>query len=120
MYTRQHYHELTEASLVEIQTPIQTRQGEGSATRVRLFDGSVVTLRSTTEDYDPTDRNGAYGHLSTLRDAGEVATGLLYLEENDSDMHSMAGTTSVDLVDVPYEDLCPGAAALDSLMAEFR
>ncbi len=120
MYTRQNYHEVTEASLVELHAPIHTRQGEGSATRVRLFDGSVVTLRSTTEDYDPTDRNGAYGHLSALRDAGEVATGLLYLEENDSDMHTMFGTTATDLVDVPYEDLCPGAAALDSLMAEFR
>ena len=120
MYTRRNYHEVTEASFVELQLPIQTRQHEGTATRVRLFDGTTVTLRSTTTYYDPTDRSAAYAHLSNLREAGEVATGLLYIEENSTDMHTMSGTTATDLVEVPFADLCPGAVALDELMAEFR
>lgn len=119
-YTREHYHEVTEASLVPIHKPIETRQGGSEATRVRLHDGSLVALRSVDPAYDPTDRDAAYLHLRKLHEAGEVATGLLYLEASDSDMHSMAGTIESALVDVPFEDLCPGSEKLAALMSEFR
>ena len=120
VYTREHYHEVTEANLVPLRVPIETKQGEGEATQVRVHDGSIVTLRSVEPGYDPTDRDSAYLHLRRLQKAGEVATGLLYIEESDSDMHSMANTIEGALVDVPYEDLCPGSGALDALMEEFR
>ena len=118
MYTRDNYHEVTQANLVDIESPIETRQDSGEATRVRLFDGSTVVLRSTSKDYDPTDRNAVYGYLSEVRDRGEVATGLLYIEDNHNDMHSQNRTTG-NLVNVPFEDLCPGSAKLDTLMSEF-
>ena len=120
MYTREHYHEVTEASLVPIRSPIEAQQGPGVATRVKLHDGSVVTLRSVDAGYDPTDRAVAVAHLTKLQAAGEIATGLLYLEENDDDMHAMNRTVPRDLHDLPFEDLCPGAGALDALMDEFR
>jgi len=120
MYTRQHDHEVVEASFVELQKPIETKQGQGDATRVRLFDGSTVVLRSTADGYNPTDRNGVYHYLSECRDRGEVATGLLYLEENDSDMHSQNRTAGGDMVNVPFDVLCPGQDKLDALMSEFR
>jgi len=120
VYTREHYHEVTEASLVPLRKPIETDQVQGEAKRVRLHDGSFVTLRSVEPGYDPTDRDAAYLHLRRLQEAGEVATGLLYVEESDSDMHSMAGSIDTALVNVPFEELCPGSEALDSLMNEFR
>ena len=120
MYTRQHDLEMVEASFVELQRPIETQQAPGEAQRVRLFDGSTVVLRSTAPGYDPKDRNSVYAHLSEVRDRGEVATGLLYLEENDGDMHSQNGTARGDLVDVPWDVLCPGNDALDTLMGNFR
>ena len=120
MYTREHNQEVIEASLVESKPPIVTQQIDGEAKLVKLFDGSSVVLRSTHPGYDPSNRTQVMEYLSKRKEAGEVATGLLYLEENDSDMHSMNRTTSVDLVDVPYEELCPGSKALDRLMDTFR
>jgi hypothetical protein len=35
-------------------------------------------------------------------------------------MHEMNRTPQTALVDVPYETLCPGAAALEQLQNEFR
>lgn len=119
MYTREHYHEVTEASLVPLRKPIETSTESGVAQRVTLHDGSTVTLRSVDADYDPSDRAGAYAHLSRLASRGEVATGILYLEENDSDMHAQ-NNTSGNLVNVPFEELCPGSAKLDALMDTFR
>ena len=51
VYTREHYHEVTEASLVPPAAEITTRQGEGR-TEVPLHDGSTVKLRSVDADYD--------------------------------------------------------------------
>ncbi|MGE0787659.1 MAG: 2-oxoacid:ferredoxin oxidoreductase subunit beta [Sandaracinaceae bacterium] len=120
MYTREHYHELTEASLVPLRTEITAEQKRGEVTPVKLHDGSTVNLRRVDESYDPTDRAGAFAHLAKLQAAGEVATGILYIEENDSDMHDMEGTTATPVVNLPYETLCPGSAKLDALMNEFR
>lgn len=119
MYTRQHYHEVTEASLVPPKAPILAKQGDG-ATEVTLHDGSQVRLRSVDADYDPTDRASVFAHLTRLAEAGEVATGILHLEESHGDMHTMCGSTDTPMVELPYEELCPGSAALDALMNEFR
>ncbi len=120
MYTRQHNREVIETSLVEPKAPIKVRQVDGTATTVELFDGSSVVLRSTHEGYDPSNRGEVFEHLSKLKEAGEVATGLLYLEQNSSDMHTVNRTVHPNLVHLPHADLCPGSAALDKLMDEFR
>jgi 2-oxoglutarate ferredoxin oxidoreductase subunit beta len=49
-----------------------------------------------------------------------VATGLLYLEQGLPDMHETNDTVKTPLVDLPYEELCPGADALRELMAQYR
>jgi 2-oxoglutarate ferredoxin oxidoreductase subunit beta len=85
-----------------------------------MHDGSVVRFRKVAEDYDPTNRDAAYAHVRALQQRGEIATGLLYVEAGDRDMHSVSRTVDQPLVDIPYEELCPGSEALDALMEEFR
>jgi 2-oxoglutarate ferredoxin oxidoreductase subunit beta len=80
----------------------------------------VVRFRKAADDYDPTDRDAAYAHVKRVSEAGEVATGLLYLEDDADDMHALNRTVAAPLYDLPYESLCPGGAALDELMREFE
>jgi 2-oxoglutarate ferredoxin oxidoreductase subunit beta len=87
---------------------------------VELHDGSHVLLRKTDQDYDPTDRSGAFSYVAEHQSRGEVVTGLLYIDAERRDMHALAGTVDVDLIDLPFEDLCPGADALDELQTRFR
>lgn len=47
-----------------------------------------------------------------------MGTGLLYVEEAAADMHDQ--TVQAPLVDYPYEQLCPGSAALEELMRELE
>jgi 2-oxoglutarate ferredoxin oxidoreductase subunit beta len=58
--------------------------------------------------------------LRESRSRGEVATGLLYLEETGEDMHAYENTVEEPLVDLPFEALCPGSAALEKLQQEWR
>ena len=85
-----------------------------------MHDGSVVKLRKVDEEYDPSDRGGVLDYLGATRSRGEIATGLLFLEEAGADMHGFHGTVDRPLVDVPYETLCPGGAALEELQREWR
>jgi len=47
-------------------------------------------------------------------------TGLLYIDESVGDVHEMNNTAETALSSLPFEKLCPGAAALDKLQGEFR
>jgi hypothetical protein len=47
-------------------------------------------------------------------------TGLLFLEPESSDYLALKKTVATPLVDLPFEDLCPGREQLAELMNEFR
>jgi 2-oxoglutarate ferredoxin oxidoreductase subunit beta len=85
-----------------------------------MHDGSVIALRKIANDYDPTDKQQAFAHLRERQIRGEMATGLLYIDQKSGDMHDMNATPDVPLTRVPFEKLCPGSAALDKLQEAFR
>src|SRR5690606_38704190 len=117
--TRERHHELAGVDFVPLQREITAEQPEGGSTSVRMHDGSVVRFRATDAGYDPTDRGRAYAHVQESLERGEVATGLLFIEEDVPEMHALARTVDRPLVDLPYEDLCPGSAALEELQREW-
>lgn len=125
-YTREHSHDVAPVDFVPLRTAITAGDGDGDGVGddafrvVTTHDGSTVRFRKVAEDYDPTDRDVAYAHVRRLQERDEVATGLLYLEQGLPDMHETSETVETPLVDLAYEDLCPGAEALTELMAEFR
>ncbi len=119
-YTRQHEVEAVEADYVPLRREITMPETKSAVTVVQMHDGSSVRLRPTAPEYDPTNRESAYAHVRACQARGEIATGLLFVNEGGRDMHEMARTVATPLVDVPYEALCPGQAALDKLMARYR
>jgi 2-oxoglutarate ferredoxin oxidoreductase subunit beta len=120
MYTREHSEEVGAVDFIPLQREITASNKEGAAMSVTMHDGSTVRFRSVKEGYDPTDRDAAYAYVRQAQLRGEIATGLLYIDEKGSDMHAVNKTVETPLVDLPFDTLCPGADALDSLMEEFR
>ena len=117
--TRKRHHELSAIDFVPLRDEITAGYAEGNAREVRMHDGSTVRFRKVDGEYDPTDRLAAYAHVQRLQEAGEVVTGLLYVDEGGADMHALNETVEAPLVGLPYEALCPGSAALEELMGEF-
>jgi 2-oxoglutarate ferredoxin oxidoreductase subunit beta len=118
-HTRQHYLDLTQVDFIPLRSEIRAPAGDSEVRTVAMHDGSVVRFRKVHEGYDPTDRDAAYAYVRRLQDAGEVVTGLLYVEPESVDMHAEAGTVDGPLTALPFEALCPGAAALEELQREF-
>jgi 2-oxoglutarate ferredoxin oxidoreductase subunit beta len=119
-FTRGHRHELAPVDFIPVTHEIAAAGAPGSAIRVTMHDGSVVRFRAVSEDYDPTNRDAAYAHIRRLQSQGEVVTGLLYIDGSAPDMHGVSGTIDAPLTQVPYEQLCPGSAALQALQDEYR
>ncbi|MCR4341322.1 MAG: 2-oxoacid:ferredoxin oxidoreductase subunit beta [Gemmatimonadaceae bacterium] len=128
LYTREHALPLLEADFVPapvatdfvpIQREITTSYEPGSVSTVTLHDGSTVRFRKIPESYDPTDRDGVYSYLREREHSGEVVTGLLYVDPASADMHATMQTVERPLSGIPFEELCPGAAALEEIQKGF-
>ena len=120
LHTRRHEHPVAPVDFVPVRREITAPDASHGTTSVTMHDGSVVRFRAVEEGYDPTDRDAAYARVRRLQAAGEVATGLLYIDEGAPDMHALNGTVDEALTEIPFERLCPGSAALEALQRELR
>ncbi|MDB4914479.1 MAG: putative 2-oxoglutarate ferredoxin-oxidoreductase beta subunit [Gemmatimonadetes bacterium] len=119
-FTREHDVEISTADFVPLRHEIRAPETDSAVNVVTMHDGSVVRFRKTHEGYNPTDRESAYAHVRACQQRHEVATGLLFIDESGSDMHAVSRTVPTPLVDLTHHELCPGNAALQSLMEKYR
>ncbi len=119
-YTRSHYQEIAPVDFVPLRREITADAGDDSVVSVQMHDGSLVRFRKVATDYDPRDRDAAYALVRERQARGEVVTGLLFIDESADDMHAVSATVDQPLIDLPYEQLCPGNGALAALMDEYR
>ena len=117
---RKHDMEMVHLDFVPPAEAITAESTAGGTTPVTLHDGSRVLLRRVAEDYDARDRASVFTHLVECQTNGEIPTGLLFLDDDRPDMHSLAGSVARPLTTLDYEELCPGAMALASLQQRWR
>lgn len=118
-YVREHNQAVDKLDVVPSRTEITVDYEEGESTDVTLHDGAAIRLRKLAAEYDPTNAESALPLLERFRDKGEVATGLLYLDATEVDLHDLMNTVETPLNELTHEDLCPGSAALDRINAGF-
>jgi 2-oxoglutarate/2-oxoacid ferredoxin oxidoreductase subunit beta len=119
-FTREHLEQAVEADLILPMTEITASYEPGSARAVTLHDGSVVHFRKVPDGFDPGDRDRVQAWVRERQREGEIPTGLLYLKPDAPDHHDLLETVGTPLVDLPFEDLCPGSVALDEIQRPFR
>jgi len=79
-YVRQHNEAVNFLDFVEKRDEITAEYAAGTVVEVTQHDGSVIRLRKLAEDYDATDRVKVMHYLQQRAAAGEVVTGLLYID----------------------------------------
>ena len=65
---------------------------EGESQAVTMHDGSTIVLRKLDADHDCRDRSPALATLERARIAGEIATGLIYIDDEANELHEVLGT----------------------------
>jgi 2-oxoglutarate ferredoxin oxidoreductase subunit beta len=117
---RQHNEAVNRLDFIEGREEITAEYAAGTLVEVVQHDGSRVRLRKLAEEYDPTDRIKAMNYLQQRAAAGEVVTGLLYVDPAAEDLHRHLNTVDTALNQLGDRELCPGAVALERINASLR
>ena len=119
-YVREHNEALNRVDFIEGREEITADYEPGSLTTVQQHDGSLLRLRKLGEEYDPSDKVAAMKRVQEGMHAGEVVTGLLYVDPSPKDLHDNLNTVGVPLNTLDAEELVPGPAALERINAGLR
>ena len=119
-FVREHYEEVVHADFVPHKEEITASYEAGGVMPVTMHDGSRVLLRKLNANYDPTHRGKAVEYIRERLRQGEYVTGLIYINEQSTDMHDMNHTASVALNQLPYDKLTPGSKGLEKIMSRYR
>ena len=119
-YVREHNEAVNRLDFISARAPIKIEQEPGTVQIVEQHDGSKIALRKLAADYDIHDRRAATNFLLERQAAGEVVTGLLFVEKDGEDLHAHLGTVEKPLNRLGERELCPGSAALDKFNAGLR
>ena len=119
-YVREHNDAVNALDIMVPRAEITVEHAPGTTIQVTQHDGSVLRLRKIEAGYDPTDRLGAMAYVQHGHAAGEVVTGLLYVDDTPGDLNDRMKTVDTPLNALGAAELCPGAAAIDSINAALR
>src|SRR5216684_3681840 len=119
-YVREHNEAVNRLDFWPSRDAINVEYDEGDVISVPGPDGSVIKLRKTHPEYDPTDRVKALEYVAHHAAKGEVVTGLLYLDPNPEDLHAHLNTVETPFNKLSEKELCPGAGMLEKINASLR
>jgi 2-oxoglutarate ferredoxin oxidoreductase subunit beta len=119
-FMKEHDDPRQEISFVPAFEEIAVQYEPGTATEVRLHDGSRLILRKLEEPYDTSNRAAALARLCEAHAKGEVLTGLFHLDPAAPTFLDLLALDDRPLATLPDEVVRPPKAALDEVLAELR
>ncbi|HEY1887671.1 MAG TPA: 2-oxoacid:ferredoxin oxidoreductase subunit beta [Roseiarcus sp.] len=119
-YVREHNIAVNALDVILGREPIEVDYAEGESQAIAMHDGSTIVLRKLDADHNCRDRSAALTTLERARVSGEIATGLIYINEEADELHESLGTTARPLNELTERELCPGSKALDAINASLR
>jgi 2-oxoglutarate/2-oxoacid ferredoxin oxidoreductase subunit beta len=119
-HVREHNEALNRIDFIDLAPEARAEPAPGEAIDLPQADGSLMRLRKLHAGFDPTSRREAMNHLHTLQAAGEIPTGLLYVDPAAHDLHTALNTVVRPLNALGEAELCPGSAALAAINAGLR
>ncbi len=111
---------LHEIGFVPFYEQITVEYGEGTSTVVELHDGSHITLRKLTRDFDPQNSIESLRILRESHRKGEFLTGLLYIDPTKPDFTALLDMHEQPLAHLQADLVRPGPAALREIMESLR
>ena len=119
-YVRDHMETLATVDFVPYQNEITLEYKEGQSKSVKLHDGSMLNLHKLNAEWDPTNRKSALEQINEFKDKGEILTGLIYIDQQSTDLHSLIKTSNQPLNSLTEKDLMPSLADLELINDDHR
>jgi 2-oxoglutarate ferredoxin oxidoreductase subunit beta len=119
-FVRAHNEAVNRLDVMVEREEITADYAPGTLEEVIQHDGSILQLRKLALDYDPHDRIAATTYLQERQAAGEIVTGLLFVDPDPVDLHDELDTVALPLNRLGESELCPGADALERFNESLR
>ncbi len=119
-YVREHNEAVNRIDVIQTREEIVVEYGEGEVVEVTQHDGSILRLRKLHADYDASDRIAAMNYVQEHHAAGEVVTGLLFVDPDAADLHRHLNTADEAFNRLGADRLCPGPAVLAKINDSLR
>lgn len=119
-FVRDHNESLNYLDVIQGRAEITVDYAPGTVEMVTQHDGTVLQLRKLHAEYDVHDRVAALTYMQERHAAGEIVTGLLYVDPEPNDLHEHMHTVATPLNALNDAALIPGSSALDTLNATLR
>ncbi|BDG10692.1 2-oxoacid:ferredoxin oxidoreductase subunit beta [Anaeromyxobacter paludicola] len=119
-WMKDHEQPLQELGFVPAYEDIAVEYAPGTALEVTLHDGSRLTLQKLEEEYDPRDRVRALARLAAPPRAGEVLTGLFFVDPAAPTLVDALELVDAPLATLPEEAVRPPPEALRKIVDELR
>lgn len=109
---------LHEIGFIPSYQPIHVDYEPGTVAEVKLFDGSVITLRKLDRNYDPTNRMEALRTLYEAHSQRRHLTGLFYVNPAKAAFDSTVNLVDEPLATLPQNVTRPSREVLAKIMKE--
>lgn len=119
-YVREHIEATSTLDFIPEMQEITTSYAEGSQQKVKMHDGTLISLNKLAAEWDPSNRQSALNALHAAREKAEILTGMLYINPESKDLHHTLNTSKRPLNKLEKEELCPGTDVLAELNASLR
>ena len=115
-YAKEHDELLHQIGFVPAYEQIEVDYEAGTVKEVTMHDGSRIVLKKLEEDYDPADAVNALQRLHRANTAGQMLTGLVYLQPQKKSFIDSLNVVDEPLFGLPLERTRPPKEALDAIM----
>jgi len=119
-HTRENFHDVARPDFIAPSAEITASYEAGSTMPIKMHDGSKIMLRKLDDEYDPTSRAISFKYLREHYNAGEIVTGLLYINDSRKEMHELMGNVETPLSQLALDTLQPGKEELHKLLQRYR
>ena len=119
-WVRDHMNATGTFDFVPVRDEISTSYSEGSTEAITMHDGSIVKLHKGDAELDVSCRRSAVNALETYKHQGKILTGLLYIDPESTDTHTMLNTSKTPLSQFSEKELCPGSKILEDINQSLR
>ncbi|GGP02579.1 2-oxoglutarate ferredoxin oxidoreductase subunit beta [Cloacibacterium rupense] len=119
-YVREHVEATSTIDFIPEMQEINANYDEGSLQKVKLHDGSQLNLHKLAKDWNPTDKRSAINAMQNAKESGDILTGLIFLDDNQVELHEILNTSDKPLNKMTEAELCPGNDVLQKINAGFR
>ncbi len=119
-YVREHNDAVNQLDVMVPRAEIAVDYRAGETIEVEQHNGSVLRLRKLDDAYDPRDRIAAMNIIQQRQAAGEVVTGLLFVDPVADDLHGHLNTVAAPLNTLNAAELSPGIATLEKINDSLR